>query len=324
MADLLRRTCRSDDPVARYADRSARPGLRRRPAGVSDRQPRPGVPPARTAASSWPTTRPTGWARRTRRSPPGTTGPRRCRPRWSRPTTRCRPCSTRWRCTATCAGASRLRPRPHLGGVLYLFVRGMSAAETPSDVGEPPRGVWSWRPPAALVEALSDLFDRGASRMTDSRRRRLRRRRRAAAPRDRCAPSTGRHPRPRPTSMSRSRLARLGVDDDAVRLGAAFAARAPRLGHVCVDLASIGSTASSDTDTAGRPRRAALARRRGVDRRAWRPARWSGTDRPLHLAGTNLYLDRLWADECLVATDLLARAATAPCRGRRGRCCVPA
>jgi exodeoxyribonuclease V alpha subunit len=34
-----------------------------------------------------------------------------------------------------------------------------------------------------------------------------------------------------------------------------------------------------------------------------------GDDRPLHLQGTNLYLDRLWADECLVASVLLERAA---------------
>ena len=46
------------------------------------------------------------------------------------------------------------------------------------------------------------------------------------------------------------RLARLGDSvDDAVRLGAAFAARAPRLGHVCVDLSTIRETASSDVDT---------------------------------------------------------------------------
>jgi exodeoxyribonuclease V beta subunit len=47
----------------------------------------------------------------------------------------------------------------HLGPILYLFVRGMSADPWP-DVVSPP-GVWSWQPPAALVEALSDLFDRG-------------------------------------------------------------------------------------------------------------------------------------------------------------------
>jgi exodeoxyribonuclease V beta subunit len=48
----------------------------------------------------------------------------------------------------------------HFGGVLYLFVRGMSAVE-PAATGELPHGVWSWRPPAGLVEAMSDLFDRG-------------------------------------------------------------------------------------------------------------------------------------------------------------------
>ena len=52
-------------------------------------------------------------------------------------------------------------PERHLGGVLYLFVRGMSAVE-PARVGDQPCGVWSWQPPAQLVESLSDLFDRGA------------------------------------------------------------------------------------------------------------------------------------------------------------------
>ena len=53
-------------------------------------------------------------------------------------------------------------PEAHLGGVLYLFVRGMSAAAggVPAQAGSAP-GVWSWRPPAALIEAVSDLFDRG-------------------------------------------------------------------------------------------------------------------------------------------------------------------
>ena len=48
----------------------------------------------------------------------------------------------------------------HLGGILYLFVRGMSALE-PARAGEQPCGVWSWRPPARLVESLSELFDQG-------------------------------------------------------------------------------------------------------------------------------------------------------------------
>lgn len=49
----------------------------------------------------------------------------------------------------------------HIGGVLYLFVRGMCGAATPVVDGHP-AGVFSWQPPAALVEALSDLLDSGA------------------------------------------------------------------------------------------------------------------------------------------------------------------
>jgi exodeoxyribonuclease V beta subunit len=48
----------------------------------------------------------------------------------------------------------------HLGGVLYLFVRGMCGIDTPAVDGNP-AGVFSWRPPAALVIALSDLLDAG-------------------------------------------------------------------------------------------------------------------------------------------------------------------
>jgi exodeoxyribonuclease V beta subunit len=51
-------------------------------------------------------------------------------------------------------------PARHLGGVLYLFVRGMVGADTPSTDGVP-AGVFSWRPPVALVTAMSDLLDRG-------------------------------------------------------------------------------------------------------------------------------------------------------------------
>jgi exodeoxyribonuclease V beta subunit len=50
------------------------------------------------------------------------------------------------------------RPEEHLGGVLYLYLRGMCGPETPLVDGEP-CGVFSWRPPVALVEALSDLLD---------------------------------------------------------------------------------------------------------------------------------------------------------------------
>jgi exodeoxyribonuclease V beta subunit len=52
-------------------------------------------------------------------------------------------------------------PDRHLGGVLYLFLRGMCGPNGPV-VGDVPCGVFAWRPPAALVAELSDLLDRGA------------------------------------------------------------------------------------------------------------------------------------------------------------------
>jgi exodeoxyribonuclease V beta subunit len=52
-------------------------------------------------------------------------------------------------------------PDRELGGVLYLYVRGMTGADVPTVDGEP-CGVFGWRPPAALVTELSDLLDQGA------------------------------------------------------------------------------------------------------------------------------------------------------------------
>ena len=51
-------------------------------------------------------------------------------------------------------------PGRHLAGVVYLFVRGMTGPETPVIDGVP-CGVFGWRPPAALVTALSDALDAG-------------------------------------------------------------------------------------------------------------------------------------------------------------------
>lgn len=51
-------------------------------------------------------------------------------------------------------------PDRHLGGGLYLFVRGMVGASTPV-VDDVPTGVMSWRPPPALVAALSDVLAHG-------------------------------------------------------------------------------------------------------------------------------------------------------------------
>jgi exodeoxyribonuclease V beta subunit len=53
-------------------------------------------------------------------------------------------------------------PDTHLGGGLYLFVRGMCGPQTPV-VGGVPTGVFGWKPPASLVVELSRLLDRGQS-----------------------------------------------------------------------------------------------------------------------------------------------------------------
>lgn len=52
-------------------------------------------------------------------------------------------------------------PERHLGGVLYLFVRGMAGPDTPVVDGSP-LGVFAWRPPTALVLAVSRLLAGGA------------------------------------------------------------------------------------------------------------------------------------------------------------------
>ena len=53
------------------------------------------------------------------------------------------------------------RAHEHLAGVLYLFLRGMTGPDTLRVAGQP-CGVFAWRPPAPLIEALSDLLDHGA------------------------------------------------------------------------------------------------------------------------------------------------------------------
>lgn len=112
------------------------------------------------------------------------------------------------------------------------------------------------------------------------------------------------------------RLAKLGDDrDDLVALAAALAVRAPRYGHVHVDLAAVRHTAAADADEID------------FDALPWPdPGAWveavsrsplvalgagSPDQRPLRLVGSTLYLDRYWRDEGVVAADLRARAAGA-------------
>ncbi len=54
----------------------------------------------------------------------------------------------------------RYEPDKHLGGVMYLFLRGMCGPDTPVVDGHP-AGVFSWQPTASLITAMSDLLDEG-------------------------------------------------------------------------------------------------------------------------------------------------------------------
>jgi exodeoxyribonuclease V alpha subunit len=110
------------------------------------------------------------------------------------------------------------------------------------------------------------------------------------------------------------RLGRFAIEaDERVLLAAALAVRAPRLGHVHVDLAAVRHTATVDVDVP-------------VDLQAlpWpEPPAWVAAllgsplvangengpeDRPLRLIGSWLYLDRYWREERQVAADLAVRA----------------
>ncbi len=50
-------------------------------------------------------------------------------------------------------------PDAHLGGIAYLFVRGMTGPGWLGIDGEDGSGVFGWQPPSGFVPALSDLLD---------------------------------------------------------------------------------------------------------------------------------------------------------------------
>jgi len=143
-------------------------------------------------------------------------------------------------------------------------------------------------------------------------------------------------------------LGRLGGDDNQrVALAVAFAVRAPRVGHVLADLASVQATVVADdyqaeaedvdVDIAALPwprldtwleevAASPLVANGGVTAGGGAgggageahgpddvPARAPAPPkRPLRLVGSALYLDRYWGDECLVAREILSRAAAKP------------
>ena len=52
-------------------------------------------------------------------------------------------------------------PGTHLGGAMYLFLRGMIGGDTPVYDGNR-AGVFRWSPPSEFIVALSERFDREA------------------------------------------------------------------------------------------------------------------------------------------------------------------
>ena len=103
-----------------------------------------------------------------------------------------------------------------------------------------------------------------------------------------------------------------GESDEAVALAVALAVRAPRIGHVYVDLATIRDTAAVDADEpvdlSALPWPDAESWVEGVAASGLAAA---GEDpdpdlatRPLRLVGSWLYLDRYWREERRVAADL--------------------
>jgi exodeoxyribonuclease V alpha subunit len=116
-----------------------------------------------------------------------------------------------------------------------------------------------------------------------------------------------------------TRLAALTDEpDETVQLAIALAVRGPRLGHTCVDLTTIETTATVDLDE-----QVDLSTLPWPQHPAWLEAvrrsplvavgEEGHEDRPLRLVDTTLYLDRYWREERQVAADL--RALSAPAEG---------
>ena len=129
---------------------------------------------------------------------------------------------------------------------------------------------------------------------------------------------------PRPTSTSPPAWSALaGETDEAVPLAVALAVRAPRLGHVFVDLATMRDTASVESDepvdlsALPWPDSGRGCARCAASELVAAGERGRTAERPLRLLGTRLYLDRYWREERQVAADLRALAAEARERSKR-------
>ena len=179
---------------------------------------------------------------------------------------------------------------------MYLFLRGMCGPETPVVDGHP-AGVFSWRPPASLIAAMSDLV-RAGSRVTAMEWRQARGATGLllAFSEAEVLESSDVHVAQRLTTLAKE-------PDETVALAVALAVRALRNGSVCVDLRSVEKQVGVD----GLP---------WPDVDGWLAAvqasTLAGTPPTLRLDGDLLYLDRYWLEEQQVADDVHTMIAVKP------------
>jgi exodeoxyribonuclease V alpha subunit len=110
-------------------------------------------------------------------------------------------------------------------------------------------------------------------------------------------------------------LALAGEDDPDVALAAALAVRAPRLGHVYADLATVRDTTVVDVEE---PVDIAALPWPEVEGWVERLRASALADGPLRLEGTRVYLDRYWREERQIADDLRGFAGEAGGAADRG------
>ena len=112
--------------------------------------------------------------------------------------------------------------------------------------------------------------------------------------------------------VARRLAAMAGEHEEPVLLAVALAVRAPRLGHVHVDLARIRETAAVDADepvdleSLAWPDPVSWVRQVSGSGLVLAGEQGAGPVAPLRLVGTWLYLDRYWAEEVQVASALRA------------------
>ena len=202
-------------------------------------------------------------------------------------------------------------PEEHLGGILYLYVRGMCGPATPEVDGHP-CGVFAWKPPAALVEELSDLLaglvttgdgprsDRSTPMIEDPRDQRLA----LGATGLLHTFNAGEVLVAADVHVATRLGALLGEADQQVLLATALAVRAVRAGSVCVDLATVHDLPLEHDEALPWPEVspwvAAVAASPLV------------AQEMLRLDGTRLYLDRYWREEGQVCDDLVTRLRRDP------------